>query len=159
MFSALSKIVSAIIPFATLASSVYGVYSGIQGAAAQREANAAQARAYEAEAAAARESAAQEEAARRDELRRVLATQTAIRAGRGLDLNDGTGRAFAAESEEDAELDISNIRSNASRRGASLAGQASAAAARGQATIAGAWGDVGRNVLSGLRASEKIWEN
>lgn len=156
MLDILGKLASIVVPFATLAASAVGIYTGIAGASQQRRLVEAQQRQYEAEAAAAKAAAVQEEAQRRDELRRVLATQAAIRAGRGLDIADATGRAFAAESEEEAELDISNIRSNASRTLTSLTAQSRGAAARGRAAVFDAWGNVGRGVLSGLAAMEKV---
>lgn len=156
MFDFLKSILPVVVSFASLAAGATSVFTGLAGAAQQRKATAAAERQYAIEAATAREAAAQEEASRRDELRRVLATQQAIRAGRGLDIGDPTGRAFALEAEEDAELDISNIRSNATRQQAALSAQAADSAARSRAAIYSGWGSATTGLLSSASALERL---
>jgi len=112
-----------------IASAVSSVMSAVstvaQGAAAGRAAdaqareNSYRARAledeatqYRSEAETARVNAVIEETDRRRELARVLATQEAVRAGRGLELDSGSADALRTTSEGEAQRDIGVIQAN-----------------------------------------------
>ena len=100
--------------------------------------------------------AKQAEEERRNELARTLATQDAIRAGRGVDLFSATGATIRSQTMADAEADIENIRINqgsaAARYG--LAGQA--ASARGTGALVGGIGAAAGGLLSGARALQPL---
>ncbi len=112
-----------------IASAVSSVVSAVstvaQGAAAGRASEAQareneyQARSLESEAAqyrseaeTARVNAVIEETDRRRELSRVLATQEAVRAGRGLAFDTGSSDALRSSSEGEAQRDIGVIQAN-----------------------------------------------
>jgi hypothetical protein len=69
----------------------------------------------EADALAARQDAADEEGQRRRDLTRILASQRAILAGSGADLDSPTNQAIAADSVEQAEMDLLRIQANVGR--------------------------------------------
>jgi hypothetical protein len=133
---------------ASVASAGASIIGGIQGSAAAD----AERKQYEEQARLSGLQSKQQEEERRKELTRTLATQDAIRAGRGVDLFSQTGMTIRDQTFADAEDDIENIRLNAGSAAAryQLAGQA--ASARGTAALIGGIGQAAGGLLSGARA-------
>lgn len=104
------------LPFIAIASTVASAGLGIVGAVRQSRAASYEREQLETEAKAIELAAQQDENARRENLRRVLASQEAIRAGAGLQLETGTSRAIANRSVDATEDDIITSRFNFMRR-------------------------------------------
>jgi hypothetical protein len=137
---------------ASVASAGAGLVGGLQGRAAAN----VERQQIEESARLASLQAKQAEEERRKELTRTLATQDAIRGGRGVDLFSPTGNTIRDQTFADAEADIENIRINqgsaAARYG--LAGQA--ASARGTGALVGGIGAAAGGLLSGARALQPL---
>lgn len=97
---------------AAVVSATASVAGGVQG---MRASNMQQQQ-YEEEAANTRVQAAEAEVERTRELRSVLATQDAIRAGRGLEFDSGTAQALRDDTNALYERDIASIRYNAENK-------------------------------------------
>lgn len=133
-------------------ASVVGAGTSVLGGLAQNNAAQAERQQYEEERRNAQVAAAQAEEERRKDLARTLATQEAVRAGRGIDLFSATGTTIRDSTIADAEADIDNIRLNRDRAGARYGLAASAAGARGTAAIVGGVGNAAGSLLSGAQA-------
>lgn len=94
------------------ASAVASIAGGIQG----KKAGDLQAQQYEEEAANTRVQAAEAEVERTREFRSILATQEAVRAGRGLEFDSGTAQALRDDTFQVFERDIASIRYNADNK-------------------------------------------
>lgn len=140
----------------SVGASVLSAGTQVLGGFAARDAGKTEARQYEAEARFAATAANQEEAERRRQLGATLATQDAIRAGRGVDLFSPTGAIIRSETVAAGERDISNIRLNALRTGDRYRIGAANAEARGtQAFYGGIAGGFG-SLLGGARAGSSL---
>jgi hypothetical protein len=141
---------------AAVAASVLSAGTSVAGGFAARGAGKSEARQYEAEARFAATAAAQEETERRRVLGATLATQDAIRAGRGVDLFSPTGAAIRDETVATAQRDIDNIRLNGMRTTDRYNLAARNAEARGtQAFYGGLAGGFG-SLLGGARAGSSL---
>ena len=136
------------------ASAGGAIYAGHQQAAAAKDAANAQAAQLAEEQRAARLAAEQEIAAKRRDLGRVLSSMDALRAGRGLDLNSGTGAAIRGSSIEQAEADIATIEANANNRTRRLGLASDSALTRGrnqaQAALVGSYGQAVGSLAGGV---------
>lgn len=119
----MGETVAAVATFAKAAAPVVGlvggavsIVTGLSAAGAARDAAASQAAQLAEEQEAARVQALVDEAEHRKELASVLATQRAVRAGRGVELFSETFRNIQDETVEDAEADISLGQLNSLRR-------------------------------------------
>lgn len=112
---------------AMMAAAMVG--QGLMQAKAAKSAAAFERAQYEEERQTALLQSKQEENARRRELRSILATQDAIRGGRGTELFSATGKTIKRASTEAAERDIGAIRLNglSKARRYGLAGQQASA--------------------------------
>jgi hypothetical protein len=141
---------------AAVAASVFSAGTSVAGGFAARSAAKGEARQYEAEARFAATAAAQEETERRRALGATLATQDAIRAGRGVDLFSPTGAIIRDETVAAADRDIDNIRLNGMRSADRYKLAASGAEARGtQAFYAGIAHGFG-SLFQGARAGSSL---
>lgn len=104
------------LPFVAIASTVVSAGLGVAGAVRQSRAASFEREQLEQEAKAIELAAQQDENARRENLRRVIASQQAIRAGAGLQFDTGTSRAIANRSVDATEDDIITSRFNFMRR-------------------------------------------
>jgi hypothetical protein len=141
---------------AAVAASVLSAGTSVAGGFAARGAAKNEARQYEAEARFAATAAAQEEAERRRALGATLATQDAIRAGRGVDLFSPTGEVIRAETLAAGQRDIDNIQLNGMRTQDRFKLAAAGAEARGtQAFYSGLAGGFG-SLLQGARGGSSL---
>lgn len=90
--------------------------------------------------------ARQDENARRQELERVLSTQEAIRAGRGVELFSATGLNIRANTIKTAEEDIATSRYNFARQARRFGLGSDAASARGTGSVLGGFGQAAGSV-------------
>lgn len=136
----------------SIASAGAGLLGGMQGRAAAN----IERQQYEEQARLASLQAKQAEEERRKDLTRTLATQDALRAGRGVDLFSPTGNTIRDQTLADAESDIANIRINQGSAGAryQLAGQG--ATARASAALIGGIGTAAGGLLSGARSAASL---
>lgn len=139
--------------YVALALAGVSAAASISGAQATKRAAAIEAQQYREEAENARVAAEQEEAQRRKELARILATQEAIRAGRGVELFSGTGLAIRESAIRDAETDINTTRLNALNRIRRFNLGAAVSEARGQSALLGG---IGAAVGTLSKAAEKL---
>ena len=136
------------IAIASAVSSVIGAVSSVaQGNQANRAAQL-EAEQYRDEAETARVNAVLEETDRRKDLQRVLATQEAIRAGRGLDFSTGSSEALSGASEAEAERDVNLIRANAFNRQRRMLLAADSASQRGQSALYAGYARASSQLLS-----------
>lgn len=133
---------------ASVASAGASLVGGIQGRAAAN----VERRQIEEQARLGALQANQAEEERRRDLARTLATQDAIRAGRGVDLLSATGATIRDQTMADAEADIDNIRINQGSAAARYQLAGSAASARGTAAFVAGIGGAAGGLLSGARA-------
>lgn len=116
----------------------------------------------EADAAVARQDAADEEAQRRRELTMILSAQRAILAGSGADLDSPTNRAIAADSIEQAEMDLLRIQANVGRAITSGQRQTQSAAIAGRDVArrahSGAIIGIGQGIGSILTGAERFMQ-
>lgn len=103
-------------PFVSIAGGAVSIVTGLSSAASAKQQAALQAQQYADEREAARVQAVVDEAEHRKELASVLATQRAVRAGRGVELYSETFRNIQDQTIADAEADISLGQLNALRR-------------------------------------------
>ncbi len=101
----------------------------------------------------ARVAAEQEEVQRRRQLRATLAAQTAIRAGRGVELfGSGSFEAIRKRTIEEAEEDITTAKLNALSRSRRFSLAAAEAESRGQSAILGGVGTAATAFAKGTRS-------
>ncbi|MCM0018904.1 MAG: hypothetical protein NBV67_02825 [Tagaea sp.] len=112
----MGETVAAIAPFVGVAAGVTSIVTGLSSAASAQEAAELQAQQLAEEREAARVQAVLDETEHRKELANVLASQRAVRAGRGVELFSETFRNIQDRTTEDAEADISVGRLNSLRR-------------------------------------------
>lgn len=119
----MGETVAAVAAFAKSAAPVVGlvggavsIVTGLSAAASAHQAAELQAQQLAEEREAARVQAVVDEAEHRKELASVLATQRAVRAGRGVELFSETFRNIQDQTTEDAEADISLGQLNSLRR-------------------------------------------
>lgn len=98
--------------YAAIAMVAIAAVSGVMQGMAARSASKFEAEQYQREEQRSKLAAKQAEIDRRQELRRVLASQEAIRSAAGLDLYSGTGKALREDAISEAETDILNTRIN-----------------------------------------------
>lgn len=128
----------------SVAAAAGGAIQGMNAASAERQQ-------YEEQAKIAETAAIQDEAQRRQELTRVLASQDAIRAGRGLDLYSPTGNAIRAGTIEQAETDIRTSNLNYAGKSRFYGLGAEAADAKGTQALFEGFAGVGKGLLSGAQ--------
>jgi hypothetical protein len=148
--AAVSAFAKTVAPVVGLVGGAVSVFTGLSSAASAKRAAEMQAEQLRDEQEAARVQAVVDEAEHRKELASVLATQRAVRAGRGVELFSETFRNIQDETVADAEADISLGQLNALRRQRRLGLGIDQAYAQGrQGAMAGygqAFGGVGRAV-------------
>jgi hypothetical protein len=124
---------------ATIVSAAASVAGGVQG----MRAGNMQKQQYAEEAANTRVQAAEAEVERTRELRSVLATQDAVRAGRGLEFDSGTARALRDDTNYVFERDIDSIRYNAENKTRRLGLAGSQAQAQGTGALLSGFAQAG----------------
>lgn len=155
----MGETVAAIGPYLAIASAGASVGSAImQGQAASRAANL-QAQQYQEEADIARAAAVQDEANRRRALAATLATQEAIRAGRGVELYGGTGDAIRDTTTADFEADILTSRANILRKGSRYDLAASEANLYGSSARTASYFKAGAGLLSAAGTGARLWQS
>ena len=138
--AAISAAATTVAPYVGIASGAVGIFTGMSSAAsAQRQAEI-QAQQLADEREAARVQAVVDEAEHRKELASVLATQRAVRAGRGVELYSETFRNLQDQTIADAESDISLGQLNALRRQRRLGLGMDQAAEQGRAGATAGYG-------------------
>jgi len=135
----------------TAVAAVVSAGAGIAGGIAQNNARKAEAAQYEEQRENARVAALQDEVQRREQLQRVLGTQQAIRAGRGMDLYSGSAKALTKETRRQAERDILTAQVNYLSQQRKFGLGASSARAAGTGALVSGFGKAAGSVLgSGL---------
>lgn len=135
----------------SVVGTVVSIASKIAGAAQQADAAAAERAQFEAQQKQAEIAALQDEAQRRQELTRVLASQDAIRAGRGLDLYSPTGLAIRTDTINQAETDIATSRLNYLTKARYYGLGAEAASTREDNALIGGFSSAAGGVLSAAK--------
>ena len=138
--AAVATAAKAAAPFVSIAGGAVSIVTGLSSAASAKRQAEIQAQQYAEEREAARVQAVVDEAEHRKELASVLATQRAVRAGRGVELYSETFRNLQDRTIEDAEADISLGQLNALRRQRRLGLGMDQAAEQGRAGAAAGYG-------------------
>ncbi len=112
----MSEAIVAALPYISAAASAVSVVTSLAGGKAGQDAAKAQAAQYEEEAKNAATQAKIDEVERRKELDSLLATNRAVRAGRGIELYSDTFNNIQDVAVRDAESDIDMIQLNALNR-------------------------------------------
>jgi hypothetical protein len=142
----MGELVAAAAPFISVGSGVVGIATSLMAGAAGSQAAAMQAAQLDEERKNAATQAVVAEQERRRELSSVLATQQAVRAGRGLDLYSETFVNIQDQTRNDAADDIDAIELNALNRQRRLGLGIQQAEAQGRGAM---WGGVG-GALGGI---------
>lgn len=136
----MGEMVAAAAPFISVGSGVVGIATSLMAGAAGSQAAGMQAAQLEEERKNAATQAVVDEQQRRRELSSVLATQQAVRAGRGLDLYSETFVNIQDQTRNDAADDIDTIQLNALNRQRRLGLGIQQAEAQGRSAL---WGGIG----------------
>lgn len=137
---------------AAVAASVVSAGAAVAGGMQQAKAAKLEEKQYQDQADIARVQGEQQEAARRQQLADTLATQSAIRAGRGVELDSGTGTALRDASTVAAARDIDTIKANSLNQQRSFGLNAAAADARATGAMIAGIGGGASGLLSGANA-------
>jgi hypothetical protein len=140
---------------AAVAAAAVSAAASIESGRQQANAAKLEQKQYEDQADIARVQGEQQEAARRQQLADTLATQSAIRAGRGVELDSGTGT-LRESSTVAAARDIDTIKANSLNQQRSFGLNAAAAGERATGAMIAGIGGAASSLLSGASAYSSL---
>jgi hypothetical protein len=141
---------------AAVAAAAVSAAASIESGRQQANAAKLEQKQYEDQADIARVQGEQQEAARRQQLADTLATQSAIRAGRGVELDSGTGTTLRESSTVAAARDIDTIKANSLNQQRSFGLNAAAAGERATGAMIAGIGGAASSLLSGASAYSSL---